>query len=104
MIQNSEVLTREDNWISLVSARRATTQEGYLAIAEREIPVNAIEQTWIFEVGEEARADRTYPALVNALVKITKWLNHLGSGRIDDSYLGSRHNIRHNFKTNGIRF
>jgi hypothetical protein len=79
-------------------------QEHYLTVTERAIPVNAISQTWIFEVGEQTRANRTTPTLVNALVKITRWLNHLGSGKIDDGCLESRHNIHHDFKTNGIRF
>jgi hypothetical protein len=104
MIQNSEVLTREDNPISLVSARRVTTQEGYLAIAERAIPVNTIEQSWIFEVGEETRPGRTTLRFVDTLANVARWLNHLGSGRIDDSCLEARHNIHHNFKMNGIRF
>jgi hypothetical protein len=103
MIQSSEVLTREDNRISLVSARRTTTQEDYLAIAEMEIPVNTIEQSWIFEAGEKARVGRTTPELVNTLVKIIKWLNHVGSGKIDDCCLESRHNIHHNLRINGIR-
>ncbi len=102
MTQKNEVLTGEANRISLISARRTTTQEDYLTITEREIPVNTTEQTWISEVGDKTRAGRATPRLVNTLAKITKWLNHLGSGKIDDSYLESRHNIHHNFRINGI--
>jgi hypothetical protein len=104
MIQNSEVLTREANRISPISARRTITQEDYLTIAETEIPVNPIEQTWLFEVGGRARVNRVTPGLLNPFVKIVSWLNHLGSAKIDDSCLESRHNIHHNFKINGIRF
>jgi hypothetical protein len=102
MIQSSEALAGEANRISLVSARRAPTQEDYLAIAEREMPVTTIDQTWIFEVGERARVSRTAPRLVNTLVNIIKWLNHLGGGKVDDSRLESRQNIHHNFRINGI--
>lgn len=104
MMQNSEVLTTEANRISLVSVRRATTQEDYVTIAERAIPLGAIEQTWIFEVGETTRVGRTTPRLANTFVRVVNWLNHLGGGRIDDGRLECRHNIHHNFKTNGIRF
>jgi hypothetical protein len=102
MVQKNEVLAREASRISLISARRATTQEAYLTIAERGIPANTTEQTWIFEVGEKARVGRTTPGLVSTLVKIIKWLNHLGSGEIDDGCLESRHNIHHSFRINGI--
>ena len=102
MIQKKEVLTREDNRISLISTKRTTTQEDHPTIAEREIPVNTTEQTWIFEVGEKTRVSRTIPRLVSTLVKIIKWLSHLGSGKIDDSCLESRHNIHHNFRIKGI--
>ncbi len=104
MIQGSEVLTREANRIRLVSARRTATQEDYLTIAEREIPMSATEQAWIFEVGDETRVGSAIPKLANALVRIVEWLNHLGNGRINDSYLESRHNIHHNVKMNSIRF
>ncbi|MDH4366971.1 MAG: hypothetical protein OEV57_02375 [Dehalococcoidia bacterium] len=77
-------------------------QQGSVAIAERAIPANMIEQTWIFEIGEKARAGTTTPALVNPLVKILRWVNHLGSGRIDESCLEARHNIDHNFRINSI--
>jgi len=103
MTQKNEVLTREDNRIPLISTKRTITQEDYLTITEREMPVNTTEQTWIFEVSEKTRVSRTTPKLVNTLVKIIKWLNHVGSGKIDDSCLESRHNIHHNFRINGIR-
>jgi hypothetical protein len=104
MIRNSEVLTGEANRISLVSARRTKMQEDHPIIAERAILVNTIEQTWISEVGEQTRFGRTIPESVDALVKIMRWLSHLGSGKIDGSRLETRHNIRHNFRTNGIGF
>jgi len=102
MTQKDEVLTREGNRISLISRTRTTTQEDHLPITEREIPVNTTEQTWIFEVGEKTRVSRTIPKLVNTLVKTMKWLNHLGSGKIDDSCLESRQNIHHNLTMKGI--
>jgi hypothetical protein len=77
-------------------------QEDYLAVTERAIPVDVIEQAWIFEVEEEACVGSITPKLVTALAKIMKWLNHLGSGKIDDSCLESRHNIHHNFRINSI--
>jgi hypothetical protein len=104
MIQRSEVLAEEANRISLVSARRAAAEENYLSIVETAIPVNTTEQAWIFNLGDEIRAGRTTPGLVNPFVKIANWLSHLGSGKIDDSCLESRHNIHHNFKINSIRF
>jgi len=76
--------------------------EDYPTIAERAIPANVIEQSWIFEGGEDSRAGRTTPTLVNALVKILEWVNHFGSGKIDESRLEARHNIHHNFRINGI--
>jgi hypothetical protein len=102
MIQRSEVLAREANRPSLVSARRTITPEDYLTIAETAIPVSTTEQTWIFEVGEQTQVDRMAPGLVNPFMKIVKWLNHIGSGKIDDSCLELRHNIHHNFRINGI--
>jgi len=102
MIQKKEVLIKDDNRIRLISTKRTTTQEDHPTITERKIPVNTTEQTWIFEVGEKTRIRRTTPKLVNTLVKIIKWLNHLGSGKIDDSCLESRHNIHHNFRIKGI--
>lgn len=104
MVQSSEVLAGETNGISLVCARPTIMQEDYLTTAETEMPVDATEQTWLFEVVEVTRVGRTTPGLVSTLAKIVNWLNHLGSGRIDDSHLEARHNIHHNFKTNGIRF
>ena len=102
MIQKNQVLTREADCIPLVSGERTATQEDYLTMTEGEIPVNTIEQTWIFEVGEETRGAITTPRSTNTLVRILKWLSHLGSGKIDESLLESRHSIHHNFKVNGI--
>jgi hypothetical protein len=96
MIQKNEVLTREDNCISVISTKRATTRRAHRTIAERKIPVNTIEQTCIFQVREEICAIRTTPRIVNTLVKIMKWLSHLGSGKIDDSCLESRQNMHYN--------
>lgn len=104
MIQSSEALTRVDNRISLVSARRIATQEDCLVVTEREIPADAMEQTWIFGVGQVTRVSRINPGLANAFLKIVDWLNHLGSERVNDSHLEARHNIHHNVKINGIRF
>jgi hypothetical protein len=87
MVQSSEVLMREH----------------YPAVAGRAIPVNAIEQTWLIEVGEEGRVGRTTPKFVNPLLKIANWLSHVGSGSIDESRLEARHNIHHNLRVNGIR-
>jgi hypothetical protein len=102
MTQKNEVFTREAERISFISARRTTMQEDCATITQREIPVNTTEQTWIFEVGEKTPVGRTTPKLVNTLVKIIKWLNHVGSGKIDDSLLEARHNIHHNFRAKGI--
>jgi len=102
MIQNSEVLTREKNRISVISAGGTTMQESYLAVTERAIPVNAIERSWIFELGEKARSSKTTPQLANTIARIVNWLSHLGSAKIDDGCLESRHNIHHNFRINGI--
>ena len=104
MTQKNEVLTREANRISLICTRRATTQEDCLTMTEREIPVDTIEQTCVFEVGEETRVGRTTPKLLSTLVKTIKRLNHPGSGIIDESRLESRHNIHSNFRANDIRF
>lgn len=104
MIHKNDVLTREDNCISLISTKRTTTQQDYLTITEGETRVNTIEQSWIVEVEEKTRVGRTTPRLVNTLVEIMKWLKHLGSGKIDESRLESRHNIHHNFRVNDIRF
>jgi hypothetical protein len=102
MTQKNEVLTREDNRISITSRGGTTMQQDYVAITEREMPVNTTEQTWIFEAGKESRVGGTAPRLVNTLLKVVKWLNHVGSGEIDDGCLESRHNIHHNFRINGI--
>jgi len=102
MVQRNEALTRKANRISLISARRTTMQEDYLALTERAIPVNTTEQTWIFEGEEKARVGRATPELAKALVKIVKWLSYLGSGKIDDACLDARHDIHHNFRINGI--
>jgi hypothetical protein len=102
MVQKNEVLTREDNRISLISRTRTAAQENHLTITEREIPMSTIEPTWIFEVGERTSASRATPKLVNTLVKIIKWLNYLGNGKIDENCLEARHNIHHNFRINGI--
>jgi hypothetical protein len=102
MAQNSKVLTAEANRVSLVSAGPAAAQEDYLGIAEREAPVNTVEQNWIFGVGEESRVTRIIPKLANTLVKSISWLGRVGSGKINDSYLGARHDIHHNVRINGI--
>ena len=102
MVQKNEVLTLEENGISLISKGGTTMQEGYPIIAERQIPVDRTGQTRIFGVGEEIRAGRTTRGLANSLVKVTKWLHHVGSGKIDESLLEARHNIHHNFRINGI--
>ena len=104
MTQKNEVLTREENCISSISTRRTNVQEDYLAITERRVPVNIIEQTWLFEVGEEIPVSGTSPKLVDALIKVMKWLNHLGSVKIDDRYLEFRHNIHHDITIKGIGF
>lgn len=77
-------------------------QEGYPIVTKIQIPVNATERTRIFEVGEETPVSQATPGLVDTLVKVMKWLNHVGSGKIDDSCLEARHNIHHNFRINGI--
>src|SRR5512136_1063702 len=102
MIRRSEVLTRENNRISVISAGGTTMQEDYLAVTEAAMPVNAIERTWIFELGEKAHPSRTTPQLANTIARIVNWLSHFGSAKIDDGCLESRHNIHHNFRINGI--
>jgi hypothetical protein len=104
MTQKNEVLTREDNGISLISAGRGTAQEDDPAITERKMSVNTTEQAWILEIEEKTRISRTTPKSVNILVKIIKWLSHLGSGQIDDSCLESRRNTNHNLTIKGIGF
>jgi hypothetical protein len=102
MIQKHKVLTQEDNSISHIYTRRTTIQEAHPIIRERKIPVNTTEQTWIFGVEEKARVSRTIPKLVNTLVNILKWLNYLGSVKIDGNRLSSRQNDGQNFKIKGI--
>ena len=102
MTQKNEVLTREDNCISLTSTTKTAIQKDYATIAERKIPMNITEQTWLFEIGEEPPVSGTSLKLVDALMKVMKWLNHLGSGKIDDRYLESRQNIHHNITIKGI--
>jgi len=98
MIRNSKVLTEEANHISLVSARRAATQGGCMSIIERQIPVNAPEQNWMFEVAKTPVNIMT-SGRMSPVVRAAKWLNHLGNGRIDDSRLQATHN---DFRVNGI--
>jgi hypothetical protein len=102
MIRKNQVLTREADCIPLVCRRRTATQEDCLTIAGIEMPVSMSQQSWIFEVTEETCAGRTTPGWPNTLAQIVKWLSHLGSGKIDESLLESRHSIHHNFKINGI--
>jgi len=102
MIQKNEVSTRGENRVSLISTRRTTMQKDYPTITEGEMPVNATEQTWILEVREKTVVGRTTPKLVDTLLKIVRWLGHLGSGKIDESCLEARHNIHHNFRGKGI--
>jgi len=51
MVQKCEVLTRDDNCISLTSTKRATAQEDHPTITEKKMPVNTTEPTRIFDVG-----------------------------------------------------
>jgi hypothetical protein len=101
MTQRNEVLTREDNRISLISTTRATTPEDYLTIAEGELPISTRQQTWEVEVGQETSVGRKNTKLASTLVKLIEWLNRLGSGRIDDGYLESRHNTHDNPRIKG---
>ena len=102
MTQKNRVLTQEANCISLISTKRTTTQEYHPTITEIKILVNMTEQTCIFEIEEKTRVSRTTPKLMNTLVKIIKWLSHVGRGKIDDSCLESRQNIHHNLTIKGI--
>lgn len=102
MVQKNGVLTREDNRISLSSARRVAVQQHRPAYQEREIPVDTIEQTWVFEVEEMTSVGTTTSRLVNTFLKIVNWLSHVGAGKVDDSRLESRHNIRQNFRAKDI--
>jgi hypothetical protein len=102
MVQKNEVLTREDNRVSLSAARRVAVQQHYPAHREREMPTNAAVQIWTFEVGEVTGLGRTILRLLNTFLKIVNWLNHVGAGKVDDRHLQSRHNIRQNFRAKGI--
>ena len=104
MIQKNEVLTREDNCISVISTKRATPRRAHRTIMERKMPMGTTEQTCIYEVGEKTQVSGTTPNLVNTLVKIIKWLSHLGSGKVDDSCLESRQNMHHNITIKRIGF
>ena len=103
MTQKNEVLAREGNRISLIPTTLTTIQEDCAAIAEREMPVNPIEPTCVFDVGEEIRVGRTSPRLLTTLARIIERLKRVGSRKIDDSHLEARHNIHHNVRINGIR-
>jgi len=96
MIQKNEVLKREDNCISVISTKRATTRRAHRTITERKMPTNTTEQTSIFEFGEKTCVGRTTPKPVNTLAEIMKWLSHLGSGKLNESCLESRQNTHHN--------
>jgi len=96
MIQKNEALIREDNCISVISTKRAITRRDHRIITERKMPMDTTEQTCIFEIGEEICVIGTTPKFENTMVKIMKWLSHLGSGKIDDSCLESRQNMHHN--------
>ena len=102
MVQKNGVLTGEDNRISLNSARRVAVQQHRPAYQEREIPVDTIEQTWIFEVEEVTSVGRTTSRLARTFQRIVNWLSHVGAGKVDDRHLESRHNIRQNFRAKGI--
>jgi hypothetical protein len=103
MVQSSQVLTTgEAHRIPLVSARRATTQEDYLTVAEREAPMSTTGQTWIPEAAEKTTVNRMTVGQVNPFARIVNWLNYLGTRRADDSYLKSRQNIPRNFGIGGF--
>lgn len=102
MVQKNEVLTPEDNRVSLSSARWMAVQQHCPAYREREMPVKTTEQTWIFEIEERPRLRRTAPNLAHTFLKIVNWLNHAGAGKVDDRHLESRHHIRQNFRAKGI--
>jgi len=104
MIQNSRVLTREANPIPLISAVQAATQAEYLAVAQREVLMSTIQQTWRFEVAEPAPVSAVNVERVNPLLKIASRLNRLGSRRINEDYLASRQSIDYNAGIRGIRF
>jgi len=102
MLGKNEVLTREDNRVSLRSARRVAAQQHYPAYREREMPVKTTEQTWVFEIEKVTSVGRTTSRLVNTFLRIANWLSHVGAGRVDDRHLESRHNIHQNFRAKGI--
>ncbi len=102
MVQKNEVLTREDNRVSLSSAGSVAVQQHCPAYWEREMPVKTTEQTWIFEVEGVTSVSRTTSRLVNNFLKIVNWLSHAGAGKVDDRHLESRHNIRQSFRAKGI--
>jgi len=102
MVQKNGVLTREDNQVSLSSARRVAVQQHYPAYWEREMPTNTTGQILIFEVGEVTGLGRTTHRLVNTFLKIVNWLNHFGASKVDDRHLESRHNIGQNFRAKDI--
>ena len=103
MVQASEVLTAgEADRISLVSARRATRREDYLAIVEREVAMSTTGQAWAFEVAEKTSVNRMTTRQVNPLARIANWLTYLGSRRADNSDLKSRQNLPHNFGIGGF--
>ena len=102
MVQNSEVLTGKVNRLSLISTGKATALEDYPVIAERELVVNMTEQSRIVE--EKIRVSRATPGLVSTLAEIINWLSHLGTGRIHDRCLESRHHIYQSLTLNRIRF
>jgi hypothetical protein len=102
MIQKNEVLTREDNRTSTISAKQTTAQADPPIIADRKPRVNTTEQTWRLKLCEETRVGRATPKLRSFLVEIIQWLYYLGSGKIDDALLESRQKNHHNLTTKGI--
>ena len=95
MAQKSEALTREDNGISLVSRTRAATQEDYLIITEREMPLSTTKQTGRLKLEEETGVSRATPKSGSFLVDIIRWLYYLGSRKIDDRLPESRQKTHH---------
>jgi hypothetical protein len=101
MAQNSKVLTREADPISLISTG-AATMEGCPVVAEKRIPVSTTEQRWTLQVVERIPVGDIIPERVNPLPKIANWLSRLGSGRINEGRLESRQNIDYNPRIRGI--
>lgn len=95
MVQPKEVLTREEDHISLISTTRTAIQRDCLTVKEREVSIDTTEQTWIFGIGDKTPVGTTGPKSVNTLARIIRWLNRVGSGIIDDNCLEARHNIGH---------